>query len=101
MAPLSYLAFLSLWRDASLILTDSGGIQEETTVLGIPCFAIRENTERPITVEQGTNVLVGTTGKGILEAYKKFKEGKRKKGKVPELWDGKTAERIVKILVKA
>lgn len=101
MPPLSYLEFLSLWKDASLVLTDSGGIQEETTVLGIPCFTIRENTERPITIEEGTNVLVGTTGQGILEAYKKFKEGKRKKGKVPELWDGKTAQRIVKILVKA
>jgi UDP-N-acetylglucosamine 2-epimerase (non-hydrolysing) len=100
MAPLSYLAFLSLWRDASLILTDSGGIQEETTVLGIPCFTIRENTESPITIKQGTNILVGTTGKGILQAYKQFKRGIRRKGRVPELWDGKAAERIVQIIEK-
>ncbi len=99
MPPLSYLEFLSLWKDASLVLTDSGGIQEETTVLGIPCFTIRENTERPITIKQGTNILVGTTGKGILQAYKQFKRGIRRKGRVPELWDGKAAERIVKILL--
>jgi UDP-N-acetylglucosamine 2-epimerase (non-hydrolysing) len=98
--PLSYLEFLALWKDAVLALTDSGGIQEETTVLGIPCFTIRENTERPITIKKGTNILVGTTGKRILTAYKKFKKGKRKKGKVPKFWDGKTAERIVKILLK-
>jgi len=96
---MSYLEFLNLWRNAALVLTDSGGIQEETTVLGIPCFTIRDNTERPITIKQGTNTLVGTTGKGILKAYKKFKKGKRKKGKVPKYWDGKTAGRIVKILL--
>jgi len=97
--PMSYFEFLNLWKDASLVLTDSGGIQEETTVLGIPCFTIRDNTERPITIKQGTNTLVGTTGKGILKAYKKFKKGKRKKGKVPKFWDGKTAERIIKVLL--
>ncbi|OGW36767.1 MAG: UDP-N-acetylglucosamine 2-epimerase [Nitrospirae bacterium RBG_13_39_12] len=97
--PLSYLEFLSLWRDAALVLTDSGGIQEETTVLGIPCFTIRENTERPVTIKKGTNVLVGTNGKGILKAYKRFKKGRIKKGRVPKYWDGKTAQRIVKILI--
>ena len=98
--PMSYLEFLSLWRGASLVLTDSGGIQEETTVLGIPCFTIRDNTERPITIRQGTNTLVGTTGKGILKAYRRFKKGKIKKGKVPKWWDGKTAGRIINVLMK-
>ncbi|NWF75471.1 MAG: UDP-N-acetylglucosamine 2-epimerase (non-hydrolyzing) [Nitrospirae bacterium] len=93
--PMSYLEFLNLWKDASLVLTDSGGIQEETTVLGIPCFTIRENTERPITVQEGTNILVGTTGKGILRAYKRFKKGRIKKRKIPKFWDGKSAKRII------
>lgn len=97
--PMSYLEFLNLWKNAALVMTDSGGIQEETTVMGVPCFTIRDNTERPITIKQGTNNLVGTTGKGILKAYKKFRKGKRKKGKVPKFWDGKTAGRIVKILL--
>lgn len=100
MPPLSYLEFLALWKDAILVLTDSGGLQEETTALGIPCFTIRENTERPITIEEGTNRLVGTTGEAILKAYREFKEGKRKKGKLPELWDGKTAERILKKIIR-
>ena len=98
LSPLSYLDFLVLWKDAALVLTDSGGIQEETTVLGIPCFTIRDNTERPITIEQGTNILVGTRGSGILQAYMEFKNGRVKKGKVPELWDGRTAERIISAL---
>jgi UDP-N-acetylglucosamine 2-epimerase (non-hydrolysing) len=98
--PMSYLKFLQLWKDASLVLTDSGGIQEETTVLGIPCFTIRDNTERPITIKEGTNVLVGTTSKGILTAYRKFKKRSRKKRRAPKFWDGKTAGRIVKILIK-
>jgi len=98
MPPKSYLDFLALWRNASLVLTDSGGLQEETTALGIPCFTIRENTERPITIEEGTNILVGTSGEKILKAYKQFKEGYKKTGKIPELWDGKTARRILEIL---
>ena len=80
-------------------MTDSGGIQEETTALGIPCFTIRENTERPVTIEEGTNTPVGTTAKGILSAFEEFRNGKSKKGRVPELWDGKAAERIVNILL--
>ena len=98
-SPLPYLEFLSLCKNASLVFTDSGGIQEETTALGIPCFTIRENTERPITVEQGTNILVGTTKKGIVEAYRDFKKGVKKESKIPELWDGKTAERIINYLL--
>ena len=100
MPPMSYLEFLALWKDASLVLTDSGGIQEETTALGIPCFTIRENTERPITITKGTNILVGTTVKGIIEAYKQFKKKGMKKKRVPDLWDGKTAHRIMKILTR-
>jgi UDP-N-acetylglucosamine 2-epimerase (non-hydrolysing) len=75
MPPQSYLDFLALWRNASLVLTDSGGLQEETTALGIPCFTLRENTERPVTVEEGTNTLVGTTKEGILRAYAAFRAG--------------------------
>jgi UDP-N-acetylglucosamine 2-epimerase (non-hydrolysing) len=96
--PLSYLDFLRLWKDAALVLTDSGGIQEETTALGIPCITIRENTERPITVHEGTNTLAGTSSEGILKAYENFKSSGGKKGKIPSLWDGKAAERIVAVL---
>jgi len=98
--PLPYKSFLKLYKDASLVLTDSGGLQEETTALGIPCFTIRENTERPVTIEEGTNTLVGVTGGGILSAFEKFKKGENKRGRIPELWDGKAAERIVSILLR-
>jgi len=98
MPPMPYLEFLALWKDAALVLTDSGGIQEETTALGIPCFTIRKNTERPITITEGTNTLVGTRGKEILKAYKHFKNGEKKEGRIPKFWDGKTARRIIKIL---
>jgi UDP-N-acetylglucosamine 2-epimerase (non-hydrolysing) len=97
--PLPYKSFLRLYKDAKLVMTDSGGIQEETTALGIPCFTIRENTERPVTIEEGTNTLVGTTATGILSAFEVFKNGGSKKGRVPPLWDGKAAERIVDILL--
>ena len=100
MPPKSYLDFLSLWRNASLVITDSGGLQEETTALGIPCFTVRENTERPVTIEEGTNTLVGTTRDTILQAYSRFRRGQKKDGKIPALWDGKTAERIVEILLR-
>jgi len=96
--PMSYFEFLTLWKDATLVLTDSGGIQEETTALGIPCFTIRENTERPITITEGTNTLVGTTEKRILKAYESFKNGEKKEGKTPELWNGKTAQKIIRVL---
>jgi len=92
--PLGYLEFLSLSSRARLVLTDSGGLQEETTALGIPCLTLRENTERPITVEEGTNVLVGTDPQRIEEAATLALAGARM-GRIPALWDGHTAERIV------
>ncbi|MRR15272.1 MAG: UDP-N-acetylglucosamine 2-epimerase (non-hydrolyzing) [Deltaproteobacteria bacterium] len=98
--PLGYLDFLSLMTDAKFVLTDSGGIQEETTVLDVPCITIRDTTERPITVMEGTNILVGDNpDKMYLEAQKVL-DGQARHGRCPELWDGKTAERIVKILAK-
>jgi len=97
--PLGFRESLFLWKDAAMVMTDSGGLQEETTALGIPCFTIRENTERPITIEQGTNILVGNSSKGIWEAFKKFEQGSRKEGKIPNLWDGKASERILDVLV--
>lgn len=96
--PQPYIDFLKLWKDASLVLTDSGGLQEETTALGIPCFTIRKNTERPITIEEGTNILAGTTKESILSAYSLFKNSDLKKGKIPKFWDGKTSQRIVSVL---
>ena len=96
--PLGYLEFLSLMSDARLVMTDSGGIQEETTVLGVPCLTLRHNTERPVTVEQGTNVLVGNSRDHIVAAAQKALNGTAQHARVPELWDGKAAERIAKIL---
>ena len=97
-APLGYVEFLSLISHARLVLTDSGGIQEETTVLGIPCLTLRKNTERPVTVSHGTNTLVGTDSRHILDATSAVLGGKAKTGRVPELWDGRAAERIADIL---
>jgi len=81
-------------RKAAMVLTDSGGLQEETTVLGVPCVTIRENTERPVTVEVGTNYMAGTDPRNIRDAASIILAGKGKKGKVPEMWDGKAADRI-------
>jgi UDP-N-acetylglucosamine 2-epimerase (non-hydrolysing) len=97
-APLGYLDFLKLMMNAKFVLTDSGGIQEETTVLNVPCLTLRENTERPITVSQGTNVIVGSNGQKILKETKNILSGKTKKGRTPKFWDGKSAQRICKIL---
>lgn len=97
-APLGYLDFLALMDGAALVLTDSGGMQEETTVLGVPCLTLRENTERPVTILEGTNTLVGTDTRKILEAAEELLANGGKKGKVPELWDGRAAERIVRVL---
>lgn len=97
--PLGYLEFLHLNMNARMVLTDSGGLQEETTVLGVPCITLRENTERPITCEEGTNVIVGNRKENILAAARKVLQGGISQGKVPEKWDGKAAERIVKALL--
>lgn len=96
--PLRYRDFLHLWRYAALVITDSGGLQEETTCLGVPCFTLRQNTERPVTIDQGTNQLIPGGKKDILEAFRRFQSGERKQGRVPSLWDGKAAERIVPLL---
>lgn len=98
--PVGYLDFLCLLSQATLVLTDSGGIQEETTALGVPCLTLRENTERPITISQGTNLLVGTDPSQITNAARDILAGKSKAGRIPPLWDGKAAERIVEILLR-
>jgi UDP-N-acetylglucosamine 2-epimerase (non-hydrolysing) len=96
--PLGYLDFLHLMANSRLVLTDSGGMQEETTVLGIPCVTLRENTERPITVTQGTNKVVGSNREKIIKESLKALNGTAKTKRIPRLWDGRAAERIVKIL---
>lgn len=96
--PIGYLDFLKLMKHARIVLTDSGGIQEETTVLGIPCITIRNNTERPITIEVGTNVLTGTDGNRIIEEGRRALERGTGTREIPELWDGKTSGRIVAVL---
>lgn len=97
--PMGYLPFLGLVARARMVLTDSGGIQEETTVLGIPCLTMRPNTERPITCEIGTNVLVGTDPARILLEANAILDGQTRQGAIPEKWDGHAAERIVDILL--
>lgn len=92
--PLGYLQTLGLMRGARLVITDSGGIQEETTALGVPCLTVRDNTERPITISEGTNTLVGSSPKALQEAASKELGGVRRLGRVPALWDGHAAERI-------
>ena len=98
--PLGYLEFLSLMSCAQLVLTDSGGIQEETTGLGVPCLTLRENTERPITVAVGTNHLVGQNANVIESTAREILSGRGKQGRQPDLWDGQTANRIVEILLR-
>jgi UDP-N-acetylglucosamine 2-epimerase (non-hydrolysing) len=96
--PLGYLEMLGLMQAAKLVLTDSGGMQEETTALGVPCLTLRENTERPITVEQGTNTVVGNNPAQMLAAVDEILRTGGKAGRVPELWDGQSSQRIVSVL---
>jgi UDP-N-acetylglucosamine 2-epimerase (non-hydrolysing) len=98
--PVGYLDMLYSVKGAALVLTDSGGLQEETTALGVPCVTIRDNTERPSTVEVGTNYLAGTRPEAILSAAREILSGNGKKGTVPPLWDGRAAERIVDVLLR-
>lgn len=100
MDPIGYLDFLKLNSCAKVVLTDSGGIQEETTVLKVPCITLRENTERPITAEIGSNQVVGTDPDRILAAYRNAVSGKWREPQIPPLWDGKAAERIVHIILE-
>jgi len=99
--PLNYIDFLNLQRYSGLVITDSGGIQEETTVLGVPCITVRPNTERPITEEIGTNVVLKERPlEDIIDLGNEVFSGKWKKGRIPELWDGKAGERIAKVIYK-
>jgi UDP-N-acetylglucosamine 2-epimerase (non-hydrolysing) len=93
--PQGYLEMIGLLAGAKVVLTDSGGIQEETTALGVPCITLRENTERPITIEQGTNILAGSDRVAIMTAVAETLKSGGKRGRVPEFWDGRAAERIV------
>lgn len=97
--PLGYLDFLHLMSEAKVVLTDSGGIQEETTILGIPCITLREATERPVTIEQGTNMLVGSDPERIGEGFRMAVRRKNDVARSPQYWDGHAAKRIVKVLV--
>ena len=96
--PMGYLEFNYLVERAKAVMTDSGGITEETTVMGVPCITLRDNTERPETCTVGTNELIGTNPDAVAPALKKLFAGQWKKGAIPELWDGKAAERIIRIL---
>jgi UDP-N-acetylglucosamine 2-epimerase (non-hydrolysing) len=98
--PIGYLEFLALQKKATVVVTDSGGIQEETTYLGVPCLTVRENTERPVTVEIGTNVLVGRDMQLLRAEVRKVLDGHGKRGQVPPLWDGKAGERIADVVVE-
>jgi UDP-N-acetylglucosamine 2-epimerase (non-hydrolysing) len=98
--PLGYLDFLKLISESRFVLTDSGGIQEEATVLGVPCLTIRENTERPVTITQGTNTLVGINKGKMIEESQKILNGGAREHRIPELWDGRAAERIIEVIVR-
>jgi UDP-N-acetylglucosamine 2-epimerase (non-hydrolysing) len=96
--PLGYLEFLALQKHAAVVVTDSGGIQEETTYLGTPCLTLRENTERPITITSGTNVLIGRDWRMLREEFAKTLNGHRKQGSQIPLWDGHASDRIAEVI---
>jgi UDP-N-acetylglucosamine 2-epimerase (non-hydrolysing) len=98
--PLGYINFLALMRSACFVLTDSGGIQEETTVLNVPCITMRTSTERPVTIEIGTNTLIQPNYESIISTFNKIMSGNYRNGKIPQYWDGHAAERIVDVICK-
>lgn len=98
--PLGYLDFLKLQMEAAVLVTDSGGIQEETTYLGVPCLTVRETTERPVTVEMGTNILVGQDMHRLREELGRVLNGEGKRGEIPPLWDGRASERIADVILR-
>jgi UDP-N-acetylglucosamine 2-epimerase (non-hydrolysing) len=97
--PLGYLDFLRLMSEAKVVLTDSGGVQEETTILGVPCITLRDRTERPVTLEHGTNVLVGSDPEKIIREFDRVYRNEQKSNRSPRFWDGNAAKRIIKVLV--
>jgi UDP-N-acetylglucosamine 2-epimerase (non-hydrolysing) len=101
MEPMGYLSFLGLVARSRMVLTDSGGIQEETTVLGVPCLTLRDSTERPVTCEVGTNILVGTQPERVRAHALRALDGPAHTGRIPDLWDGRAAERIARVLIDA
>jgi UDP-N-acetylglucosamine 2-epimerase (non-hydrolysing) len=98
--PLGYMDFLNLWKDCVVVITDSGGLQDETTGLGVPCVTVRENTERPVSVDEGSNVLVGRDFDKMRRVVHGVMAGQSKQGRRPRLWDGKAAERICEVLAR-
>jgi UDP-N-acetylglucosamine 2-epimerase (non-hydrolysing) len=98
--PLGYLEFLALQKNSAVVITDSGGIQEETTYLGVPCLTLRENTERPVTLTLGTNVLIGRDWELLRKHFDRALSGRREHKGLPPLWDGKASERIADIITK-
>ena len=98
--PFGYLDFLCLMSNAKLVMTDSGGIQEETTILQVPCITLRNNTERPVTVQQGTNIIVSTDKEKIIKTANEAMKGASVKGKIPQLWDGRASKRIIEVILR-
>ena len=96
--PMGYLEFLHLLADSAVVFTDSGGIQEEATILGVPCLTLRQNTERPVTITHGTNTIAGTTSASIMDAFSRVDEIRERAAITPPLWDGQAAQRIAKII---